>query len=70
VKIRPRLTEILKERNLKQLQFADMAGIPQAAVSRFDKSVQHKDEHLFRIARALGLSIEELFEVKEMADEV
>ncbi|GFN33950.1 hypothetical protein PCURB6_42100 [Paenibacillus curdlanolyticus] len=41
---------------------AEMAGIPQAAVSRFDKSIQHKDEHLFRISHALGVPIEELFD--------
>ena len=63
--VRPRLLEILKERNMTQMELANLAGIPQAAVSRFDKSVQHRDEHLFRISRALGISIEDLFIVEE-----
>jgi len=45
-----------------------MAGIPQTAISRFDKAGQHKDEHLFLIARALGISVEELFIVEEQKD--
>jgi putative transcriptional regulator len=63
--VKPRLLEILKERGLTQMDLAGMAGIPQAAVSRFDKSMQHSDEHLFRISNALGLKIEGLFKVEE-----
>ncbi|WP_202113008.1 helix-turn-helix domain-containing protein [Paenibacillus sp. MMS18-CY102] len=65
ITVRPRLSKILSERNMTQTVLAEQAGIPQAAVSRFDKSTQHKDEHLFRISRALGLSIEDLYEVIE-----
>lgn len=61
--VKPRLLEILKERDLTQTQLAESASIPQAAVSRFDRSKQHSDVHLFAISRALGISIEELFEV-------
>ncbi|MEI7027172.1 helix-turn-helix domain-containing protein [Paenibacillus sp. y28] len=63
--VKPRLGEILKERDMTQTALAEKAGIPQAAISRFDKSGQHKDEHLFLIARALGLGVEELFEVED-----
>jgi transcriptional regulator with XRE-family HTH domain len=65
MQVRPNLLEILKERGLTQMDLAGMAGIPQAAVSRFDKSMQHSDEHLFRISKALGLRIEDLFKVVE-----
>jgi putative transcriptional regulator len=61
--VQPILGEILASRGMTQTALAAKAGIPQAAVSRFDKSVQHKDEHLFRISKALGISIEELFKV-------
>jgi transcriptional regulator with XRE-family HTH domain len=63
--VKPKLLEILKERGLTQTELAGMAGIPQAAVSRFDKSMQHSDEHLFRISQALELRIEDLFKVEE-----
>lgn len=66
--IRPRLGEILKDRNMIQMDLAKAAGIPQAAVSRFDKNVQHRDDHLFRIAKALGISIEELFHIEEQEE--
>ncbi|MFD2681189.1 helix-turn-helix domain-containing protein [Bacillus seohaeanensis] len=66
-KVKPRLGEILKERDIRQTKLAEMAKIPQSAISRFDKNAQHKDEHLIAISRALGITIEELFhvEVKE-----
>lgn len=63
MKIRPRLGEIIKERSLTQLALSEQSGVPQAAISRFDKSTQHKDEHLFMISRALGLKVDDLFEV-------
>lgn len=63
MKVKPRLLEILKERGLTQNDLANDAEIPQAAVSRFDKSVQHSDEHLFKISKALNVKIEDLFEV-------
>jgi putative transcriptional regulator len=62
--VKPRLGEILKERSMTQTQLAEMAKIPQSAISRFDKNAQHKDEHLIAISRALGITIEELFHVE------
>ncbi|MDR0269607.1 helix-turn-helix transcriptional regulator [Paenibacillus sp.] len=67
--IKPKLLSILKERGLTQIDLANAAGIPQAAVSRFDKNVQYRIEHLFRISRALNISIEELFEIIEEQEE-
>lgn len=64
ISVTPCLSKILKERDLLQTQPAEMAGIPQPAVSRFDKSTQHKHTHLFAIAHVLGVNVEDLFEVK------
>ncbi|MHA7963563.1 helix-turn-helix domain-containing protein [Paenibacillus sp. CAU 1782] len=63
--IKPKLLKILKERGLTQIDLAEMAGITQAAVSRFDRNVQYRIDHLFKISKALNLPIEELFEVEE-----
>lgn len=65
VTIKPRLRELLKERGLTQGQLSEMTGIPQASISRFDKNEQHLDWHLFSIAKALGISVEKLFEIEE-----
>lgn len=64
--VKPRLQKILTERGLTQTQLANKAGVPQTAISRFDKTIQGKYDHLFAIARALDLNVEDLFEeVKE-----
>lgn len=60
----PRLMEILEEMKMTQTQLADMTGIPQGTISRFDKNGRHVDWHLFAIANALGISIADLFIVK------
>lgn len=59
----PRLSEILKERNMTQVQLAQVTGIPQGTISKFDKNKQHMDTHLVVISRSLNLSIEELFHI-------
>jgi hypothetical protein len=70
VKVRARLGEILKERGWTQTYLSQLSGVPQGAISRFDKISQRKDEHLFAIKHALGLSsVEELFEVTYEQDE-
>lgn len=63
--VKPKLLKILKERNLTQTKLAEMANIPQSAVSRFDKNEQHKDIHLVSISKALGITMEELFDIIE-----
>jgi len=63
--IKPRLRELLKERGLTQGKLSEMTGIPQASISRFDKNEQHLDWHLFSIAKALGVSVADLFKVEE-----
>ncbi|MFD1267586.1 helix-turn-helix domain-containing protein [Paenibacillus motobuensis] len=65
IKVTPRLNEILKERDITQLQLAAMSGVPQPSISRFDKNTRHEAVHLFAISCALGVSIEELFRVDD-----
>lgn len=66
-KVTPKLNKILKERNITQIQLAELIGegITQASISRFDRNKQHLDTHLVLISKALGLSIEDLFEIEE-----
>lgn len=59
----PRLTDILKERGLTQLQLQELCGVPQASISRFDSNKRHEATHLFAISTALNISIEQLFTV-------
>lgn len=63
--VTPILSKILKERNITQSEFAEITGISQATISRFDRSSQHLDMHLVIISRALDLSIEDLFTIIE-----
>lgn len=63
--VKPRLSEILKERGLTQTQLSEMTGIPQGSLSRFDKNNRHDSTHLISIARALEINIEDLFHITE-----
>lgn len=64
IEVTPRLSSLLKERGITQTQLSEMSGVPQGSISRFDKNSRHEASHLFAISRVLGVSIEELFEVK------
>ncbi|MGG1641858.1 helix-turn-helix domain-containing protein [Paenibacillus sp. NRS-1782] len=60
----PKLSTILKERGLTQTELATAAGIPQAAISRFDRASQGAYANIIAIARALDVSVEELFDIE------
>ena len=64
--VTPILSKILRERKITQSEFADITGISQATISRFDRSSQHLDSHLIIISRSLGLTVEDLFEINEL----
>lgn len=64
----PRLGELLKEKNLTQTQLSEMTGIPQGTISKFDKNKQHQDIHLFLIANALKITINDLFYVIDVSN--
>jgi transcriptional regulator with XRE-family HTH domain len=61
--VKPRLLSILKERGITQTQLSDMSGVPQGSISRFDRNESHVDAHVFAIAKALDVNVEDLFEV-------
>lgn len=62
--VKPKLTALMKERGITQQQLSDMTNVPQGSISRFDKNERHVDWHLFAIARALDISVEDLFDVE------
>lgn len=63
--VKPKLSKILKERDITQTKLSEMTGVPQSAISRFDTNKQHMDVHLVSISKALNLRIEELFEIEK-----
>ncbi|MGM1023463.1 MAG: helix-turn-helix domain-containing protein [Bacillota bacterium] len=65
LKVKPNLMPLLKEKGITQLQLSEITGIPQGSLSRFDKNSRHESAHLFTIARALGVRVEDLFTVQE-----
>lgn len=62
VAVKPKLKGLLKELNITQMQLSEMSGIPQGTISRFDRNSRHEASHLFSIAKALGVRIEQLFD--------
>jgi DNA-binding Xre family transcriptional regulator len=68
--VKPKLKKIIAEKQKKdssftQMKLANLADVPQAAISRFDRSENFNAQNLFAIARALHLNVEDLFEVTE-----
>lgn len=61
--VKPCLMALLKERGMTQSELSGISGVPQGSISRFDKNNRHEASHLFAISRALGVNIEDLFEV-------
>ena len=61
--VRPRLNEVRNRLGLTQERVAELTGIPQASISRFDKSRMHVDAHIFAILMNLNLKYEDLFEI-------
>lgn len=68
VTVVPRLNKLLKERGWTQMQLSEKSGVPQGSISRFDKNSRHEASHLFSIAWALGVSVEDLFEVVHQSE--
>jgi DNA-binding Xre family transcriptional regulator len=61
--VKPKLMALLKERSITQMQLSEMTGVPQGSISRFDRNDRHVDAHVFAIAKALDVKVEDLFEV-------
>lgn len=65
VEVKPKLNKLLKERNMTQNDLSAITGITQPVISRFDKNTQHRSIHLYLISNALGLKMDDLFEIYE-----
>lgn len=63
MKVKPILMRILKDRGMTQMELSELSGVPQGTISRFDKNDRFQILHLFNISMALGVNIEDLFEV-------
>lgn len=63
ITVKPRLLLLLKERGITQTQLAELSGVPQGTISRFDRNDRHVATHVFAIAKALDVNVEDLFEV-------
>ncbi|MGC5773650.1 helix-turn-helix domain-containing protein [Paenibacillus pabuli] len=69
INAKPNLMPLLREKGITQQQLSDMTGIPQGTLSRFDRNTRHESTHLFTIARALGIGVEDLFIVQEQEED-
>lgn len=65
LKVTPRLIAVMKEKGWTQARLAEASGVTQGSISRFDKNTRHEDWHVFSIAKALGVEVDELFEIEE-----
>ncbi|KAA8750156.1 helix-turn-helix domain-containing protein [Paenibacillus sp. UASWS1643] len=65
LKVTPRLDELRKAAGMTQVELAEKAGIPQAAISRFDRASQGSYANIIAIARALNVPVEALFHIEE-----
>lgn len=65
ITITPKLNQILKDRQMTQNELSELTGIPQGTISRFDKNSRFEISYLFTISKALGIGIEDLFEMTQ-----
>ncbi|CAF1802200.1 helix-turn-helix domain-containing protein [Bacillus subtilis] len=64
----PRLHAVMKNKGWTQVRLAEASGVPQGSISRFDKNSRHEDWHVFSIAKALEVEVDELFEITTEED--
>lgn len=65
IQVKPRLMDILKMRQMTQMKLSELSKVPQGSISRFDSRKNHDANHVFSIAHALNLNVEDLFEIIE-----
>lgn len=69
VKVTPKLNTIREELGLTQTQLSKMAKVNQPFISKFDKTENYSIQNLISIAKALNMSVEQLFTIEEIPDE-
>lgn len=65
LKVKPRLKQILKAKKMTQEELAERTKVPQGSISRFDSRTRHEASHIFSIAYALGVKVEDLFQIEK-----
>ncbi|MBK4202683.1 XRE family transcriptional regulator [Bacillus subtilis] len=69
LKATPRLHAVMKDKGWTQVRLAEASGVPQGSISRFDKNTRHEDWHVFSIAKALDVEVDELFEIEDTEED-
>lgn len=69
INAKPNLLPLLKELGLTQMELSNMSGVPQGSISRFDKNSRHEADHLFSIAKALQVPVDNLFILEEIEND-
>lgn len=64
-KATPRMNEIRKEKGYSGKQLAELVGVTEPTISRFDTQKRYDINVLVSVSKALGVTIEELFTIEE-----
>lgn len=65
-----KLKSVLEEAGIKtQKEFAQMVGVKEATISRFDSQTRYDIDVLVSVSKALKKPIEELFIIEEVKEE-
>lgn len=51
-----------------QKEFAELVGVKEPTISRFDSQTRYDIDVLVSVSKALGMTIEELFIIEEVVD--
>lgn len=65
----PRMNEIRKEKGYSGKQLAEMVGVTEPTISRFDSQKRYDIDVLISVSKALKVSVEELFDIKETKED-
>lgn len=71
IEVKPRLIKLINERkkidpSFNQRKLASISGLTEGTISRFDRQSRYDISNLFTIADALGVKIEDLFEINNI----
>jgi transcriptional regulator with XRE-family HTH domain len=64
-KATPRMNEIRKERGINGKELAELVGVTEPTISRFDSQKRYDIDVLISVSKALGVTVEELFIIEE-----
>ncbi|MED3911223.1 helix-turn-helix transcriptional regulator [Peribacillus simplex] len=68
-KAKPKMNEIRKAKGINGKELAALAGVTEPTISRFDSQSRYDIDVLVSVSKALGVTIEELFEINEHKEE-